>query len=292
MTHTPLPRWMALAAICLSHLAGAHAETAQPRTYCRFVPERMDDFAWENDVIAFRAYGPALRDGLENSGIDCWLKRVPTPIIDKWYREETEGKPYHVDHGEGYDPYKVGSSRGCGGLGLWIDGEIVTSDVFTDWKIIQCEPDESVFELNYEWTHGGNVYRENKQITIRIGDRLFKAVSTFTKNGTLAENLPIAIGLVLHGSPDGVSMDLAEGWMAYWETIDGDGLGTGVVIDPNRILGYELIDSPENHANEALLITETDANGQVTYFAGYGWERAGEITTSDDWDAYLAEFSE
>ena len=31
----------------------------------RFVPERLDDYAWENDRIAFRIYGPALieKDG-------------------------------------------------------------------------------------------------------------------------------------------------------------------------------------------------------------------------------------
>ena len=42
------------------------------------MPERLDDFAWENDLVAFRAYGSAIRrtKGPEDSGIDCWLKRV------------------------------------------------------------------------------------------------------------------------------------------------------------------------------------------------------------------------
>lgn len=34
------------------------AETSS--AFCRQVPERMDDFAWENDRGAFRMYGPAL----------------------------------------------------------------------------------------------------------------------------------------------------------------------------------------------------------------------------------------
>ena len=34
---------------------------ADGATYARFVPEREDDFAWENDLVAFRAYGPAMR---------------------------------------------------------------------------------------------------------------------------------------------------------------------------------------------------------------------------------------
>jgi hypothetical protein len=55
-----------------------------PRAFARFVPERKDDFAWENDLVAFRTSGPALRPGPENSGIDCWFERVPDPIVDKW----------------------------------------------------------------------------------------------------------------------------------------------------------------------------------------------------------------
>ena len=55
------------------------------RTFCRFIPERLDDFAWENDVVAFRVYGPALRGKGVNSGIDCWFKRGEHPMIDKLY---------------------------------------------------------------------------------------------------------------------------------------------------------------------------------------------------------------
>ncbi len=48
------------------------------RVYGRFVRERQDDFAWENDRVAFRAYGPALetfaKEPLTSSAIDAWSK--------------------------------------------------------------------------------------------------------------------------------------------------------------------------------------------------------------------------
>src|SRR5205085_8225450 len=96
-------------------------------TYSRFVPERIDDYAWENDRVAFRTYGPVTQriveegkpGGTLSSGLDCWLKRVPYPVIDKWYKKSIEGGSYHKDEGEGYDPYHVGLSRGCGGIGVW-----------------------------------------------------------------------------------------------------------------------------------------------------------------------------
>lgn len=274
----------------ISLLPVAGADTNTLSTFCRFVPERSDDFAWENDLIAFRAYGPALRESGEDSGFDAWLKRVDYPIINKWYKENTAGKSYHTDHGEGYDPYKVGASRGCGGLALWIDGKMVPSNVFKEWKVVQCEPQESIFILSYEWKHGDDTYTEEKQISIKLGDRLFTSASTFRKNGEVAADLPIAIGLVRHHADDTVSKDLSQGWIAVWETMDGDGLGTGVVIDPEKIVGFKLVETGEQLGDHALFITKTDEQGQLKYYAGYGWERAGEIMTADAWNQYLNQF--
>ncbi len=261
-------------------------------TFCRFVPERADDFAWENDKIAFRAYGPALHENGEDSGFDCWLKRVDYPIIDKWYAENAEGKSYHKDHGEGYDPYKVGSSRGCGGLGLWIDGEMVTSNVFKKWKILKCEKDESVFILSYEWDHDGNAYEEEKRISIKLGERLFRSRSTFRKNGKVAADLPIAIGLVRHHATDTIVKDLAKGWVAIWETIDGSGLGVGVVIDPQLIDSFHVEATGKELSDHAVILTKTDSNGNLEYYAGYAWERAEQVKTLDEWSEYLDTFSE
>ena len=42
--------------------------------FARFVPERMDDFAWENDRIGFRVFGPALSLVEETgNGVDVWV---------------------------------------------------------------------------------------------------------------------------------------------------------------------------------------------------------------------------
>jgi hypothetical protein len=88
----------------------------QFKAYGRFVRERFDDFAWENDRIAHRMYGKALetwvREPLTSSAVDIWSKRVPKMVINDWYMADN----YHVDNGEGADFYSAG--RGCGGNGL------------------------------------------------------------------------------------------------------------------------------------------------------------------------------
>lgn len=257
----------------------------KPRTYCRFVPERKDDFAWENDKIAFRTYGPALKESVENSGIDCWLKRVDYPIIDKWYKSED----YHTDHGEGLDSYKVGDSRGCGGTALWIDGEMVLSNVYKDWKVIKNDKDKSEFLLTYEYQVGKDVYTEDKVISIKLGDRLFKSTSTFKKNGKPVAGQPVAIGLVIDENHK-VFRDLEKGWIATWGKNLETELGTGVVMDPEKIDAFIIQNSGKKLKDHALIITKTNEKGQVMHYAGYGWSAAKEITTPEKWNAYLADF--
>lgn len=96
------------------------------KVFARYVPERLDDFAWENDKVAHRTYGPALaapdtekrgKEVLVTSGLDVWCKRVSYPIVDRWYNKGHDH--YHKDEGEGMDMYQVGTSRGCGGTGVW-----------------------------------------------------------------------------------------------------------------------------------------------------------------------------
>ena len=108
--------------------------------YSRFVPERIDDYTWENDKVAFRVYGPTAQKLMEegqpggtlSSGVDAWLKRVSYPIINKWYKETTEGKgSYHEDTGEGLDNFHVGVSSGVGGMAIVKDSLIYTSKNYT-----------------------------------------------------------------------------------------------------------------------------------------------------------------
>src|SRR5581483_6079764 len=80
------------------------------KAYGRFVRERFDDFAWENDRIAHRMYGKALEtwqgEPLTSSAVDVWVKRVPQLVINGWYMLDN----YHSDHGEGADFYPAGDT--------------------------------------------------------------------------------------------------------------------------------------------------------------------------------------
>jgi hypothetical protein len=56
------------------------------RVYGRFVRERHDDFAWENDEVAFRIYGQALetfeKEPLTSSTVDAWSKKTRRLVLN------------------------------------------------------------------------------------------------------------------------------------------------------------------------------------------------------------------
>lgn len=248
----------------------------------------MDDFAWENDLVCFRIYGPAIlkNKGTEDSGVDCWPKRVNYPIINRWYLR----KDYHIDHGEGHDNYHVGASRGCGGTALWIDGKLVTAGPYKTWNILSQTPEKSSFEITYEYQVGTRKITELKRFSIQMGQRLYKSESTFTEDGKPAR-LQVAIGVTTHDGKASVTLNPAAGWMSCWEVIDNFGLGTGVVIDPHfhaEMLDYKADGRDKNHA---LAILHTDAEGKTVHYAGFAWEKAGTILTAQQWQDELARFA-
>ncbi len=263
----------------------ALVETAS-KTYAKFVPTRFDDFAWENDRIAFRMYGPALQaKGEINSGVDVWVKSVPNLVLDKWYAPDYGS--YHEDKGEGLDHYKVGPSRGCGGLAIWADEKMIPSKNFIEWKIIANGPIRTVFELTYApWEVAGDKISEIKRITLDAGQNLNRFESTF-KSAQNRETLPIAIGIVKRDKPGDVSMDTKNGVLRYWQPAhEKHGhTGCGVVIAPAKVNDMKEL------SDHFVVSTEAKTASSLTYYAGAGWSKNADFPTLAAWDNYLAQFS-
>lgn len=160
------------------------------KTFARYVPEREDDFAWESDRIAHRMYGPALetwkREPLTSSGIDVWIKRTRNLVINQMY-----GTMKLFDtNGPSQDDYKVGKTRGDGGLGIWQDGKLYVSKNWRSYKIITAGPIRSEFELTYDaWDADGRKISETKRISIDAGSNLSRIESTFVA-ATPSSQLP------------------------------------------------------------------------------------------------------
>lgn len=149
--------------------------------YARLVPERDDDFAWENAQVAYRIYGTALeKTGQVFPGIDVWSKRPPRHVIDAWYERDAEGQrsndpsmSYHVDHGDGLDSYGVGRTPGAGGTAGWLNGAPVSSRNASKVRITAMGPVRLRFEVDYPaWRIGNATLHQHKVITLDAGAHL------------------------------------------------------------------------------------------------------------------------
>lgn len=239
----------------------------RPRAQVQYVPTRKDDIAWENDQMAFRIYGPALRDSAENSGVDVWIKRVSYPIVEKWYRLDLAGvSSYHEDSGEGYDGYKVGPRRGCGGLGLWKAGELETSNVYRSFEILWSNRYQARFRVVYDYPDGT---KEEKLVVTRLGSDLCEVTAQFSKDGEVLSGLPIAVGLSAQTQGFSIRSLVSDGRMTLTDSVGSDVLETIVDWDPYGQEAAKTLTIGEGSKTEALVILRTDTQGYLRYRFGF-----------------------
>jgi hypothetical protein len=270
------------------------AAQPEPLVFGRAIPERKDDFAWENKAVAYRIYGPALEaTGEISSGIDVWSKRIPNFVVNSFYKQDHEAAvthnpalSYHNDNGVGLDSYDVGPSLGCGGTAVWADGKLNVSKNYTFAKILAAGPIRLEFEVSYApWQAAGRVVTETKRIILDAGSHLNKIVSTFTFDGRAL--LDLAAGIAIHQGgvlalPTGRS--IAEVWDTPQKPSAGR-IATGLVSLPPEQA------TTTTAANHALLIFKRHSGESFTYFAGSGWSKA-DMPTQEDWNLYLVRFEE
>jgi len=257
------------------------------RAYGRFVRERFDDFAWENDRIAHRTYGRALitwkGEPLTSSAIDIWSKRTTKLVINDWYMVDN----YHADHGEGVDAYSAGLTRGCGGSGIWSNGQLYIPTNFVDSRVLTNGPIRVMFELVYApFVVNGVRVSQVLRVSLDAGSQLNRfRISSQAAAGS--ESLALAVGLkkVKEGQKE---FNQARGWLTIWEAVDKNlGMqGLAVVVDPSAV--EKAAEDKLNH----LVILKPGIATPITYWAGFAWDRAGQITSAESWKAYVDQFAE
>jgi hypothetical protein len=252
----------------------------QFRAYGRFVRERRDDFAWENDRTAHRMYGAALetwaQEPLTSSGVDVWFKRTRRLVINDWYMVDD----YHRDLGEGADLYSAGKSRGCGGNAPWVSGRLWPSANFRGSRVLANGPIRVMFELTYaDWDVAGRPVHERKRITLDAGQQLNRFESVYESAGGLPDRF--AVGIKKVAAAQAVT-DKAAGIMRTWEPVrDAGNWGCGVVMAPSLVADVDEADG------NVLMMGVVPSSGAAVYYAGAAWDKAGDIAHAAAWDAHL-----
>ena len=255
-----------------------------PKCYVRFVAERKDDIAWENDRVAFRIYSRQVKDKV-SSGVDFWTKSVAHSVIDGWYALNDQGQDYHSDRGEGYDFYTVGRLRGCGGTGVWRNGQLYVSEPYANYRILRNDEDGIAFTVSYQPYMADNVtIYEQKTIRMVNGTNFYQVEQTIeTSDGSDAL---LAVGLSNYGKAQ-IQREPSRGLLSLKEHIsdkDGD-IGTMVVANAAQLQDFETIGQDE------LVIIRVSSRQPVTYYVGAGWSGDPRFNPFSKWDEQIGRAS-
>ena len=287
-------------------------------------PERMDDMAWENDLVAFRAYGPALQaKGERGFGYDLFTKYNTTePILEAMYAKElnketrakiaelkktdpkaaaelSRERSYHIDHGYGMDCYAVGPTLGAGVAALMVNDSIIYPWCYKNQEILDNGPLRFTVKLEFTplTVKGDSTVVETRLITLDAGSHLNRTAVSYSN---LKETLPIVAGIVLH-EPDGaVVADAANGYITYVDPTTGPDNGKifmgaavpAVVKDAKTVLFSEQEKKERNNADgHVLAVSDYKPGSEYVYYWGFAWDKA-DIKTADAWNRYMADFAQ
>jgi hypothetical protein len=240
------------------------------KAFARYVPERLDDFAWENDRIAHRTYGPALAE-------------PAPPGSDKEVLVTSGHDHYHKDEGEGLDMYAVGRTRGAGGTGIWNGSRLFTSRNYSAWRIITNGPVRAVFELTYEaWDADGVPVSEVKRFTVDAGQLFDMVESTF--NTPSPQTLPVALGLnkkpaYAEQAPTVTTFRAPDTLMQWVRQRSAGDFGTAIVLPGAD--GYAA------DADNELILAKARSGQPLRYHLGAAVSWSGEFPNAKAWLAYV-----
>ena len=289
---------LCMASLALSLIACQPAAEQAAKVYGRYVPERKDDFTWENEYAAFRLYGPALLPENPSNGVDLWLKNSPELRIDSmYYHELVLGEPYHINYGKGLDCYKVAHTVGCGGLAVVAEDMLYVGGPYSRWEILEQTPDRFSFRLQYDSLLVCNqVMQASLTITAEAGKLLNRADIVITnRTRILLPQLYVGGGIYLHDTVDNI-MQCQCGAVAYAEDALSDKGAAKMNFDYNGSTSqgrsYVAVITPNATRQEIidgslLSLKEYQFGDTLTYYFGGGWSEwsNGEQTmaTDEDW---------
>ncbi len=221
------------------------------QVYGRQAPSGWNYFAWENDRVAFRLFGPGTSSDpagasqLMAGGVDIWGKRPPSLIVNRWYRSGAAASHRHLSAGLAF--YSVKDSRGCGGAGIWRNGVLHVSGSYETVRMLADGPIRLITELTYAPVDvGGFEVSEVKRITLDVGRNFNLTESVFT----------------VHGS-----------------------LGTAVIMDPEHFAGFA------NDRTNDLILAKVKSGETLRFMNGFGWTESGQFPEARVWEREVVDMA-
>lgn len=279
--------------------------------------DRKDDIAWENDRCAYRVYGPALQHSGERSyGIDIWVKNTPDLVVANRYKMDKAGSienkrlrnngqiaaadsvnlvtSFHIDHGNGYDPYQVGPTLGCGAPALMKDRKLIMPWCYNKYSILDNGPLRFTVSLTYEPTIiDGKKVTEHRIISLDKGS-FFNHITVWY-NG-LPHNYDVAAGVVVH-SADTTTTYLGRNYVQYADPTDNVNINNSQIyvacIFPNGVDTTTYLhntEKPSEYTGHLIGIKKNIRDAEkFYYYSGASWSN-GFVSSQKMWQVCIDDF--
>ena len=295
---------------------------------------RKDDIAWENDRCAYRVYGPALQKTGERSfGTDIWVKNTPDTVVYERYIKDMNGNikgdkidakvralkkqgkalqaqrkslqaesretdiltSFHLDHGNGLDPYRVGATLGLGAPSLMVGKNQVLPYCYKDYRILDNGPLRFTVELTYNPSTVGDMKNvvEHRIISLDKGSNFNKMTVWYDGLNTPTD---FATGFPIH-EEDTETKTFAKDYVSYADPTDNIEVNNSQVyvgvLFPESIdhTYYQLFDKKHDGATgHALGLKRGLKNGEkYSYYFGAAWSKY-DVRSYAEWQIRIKDY--
>lgn len=295
---------------------------------------RKDDIAWENDRCAYRVYGPALQKTGERSfGTDIWVKNTPDTVVYERYIKDMNGNikgdkidakvralkkqgkalqtqlkslqaesnevdiltSFHLDHGNGLDPYRVGATLGLGAPSLMVGKNQVLPYCYKDYRILDNGPLRFTVELAYNPSTVGDMKNvvEHRIISLDKGSNFNKMTVWYDGLNTPTD---FATGFPIH-EEDTETKTFAKDYVSYADPTDNIEVNNSQVyvgvLFPEGIdhTYYQLFDKKHDGATgHALGLKRGLKNGEkYSYYFGAAWSKY-DVRSYAEWQIRIKDY--
>lgn len=243
----------------------------------RYVPERKDDYAYENNLVVGRIYGPVLASP-RTVGPDVWVKSTREFVFDKWLKRGH----IHTDYGEGMDCYQVGNALGGGACALLSEsGKIIVGDNWATQNRLCNGPLRTAAEFTCSFRADSLDVRLRRTLSLDASTRLVHWTAAFDAD---ADSLDVVVGAVLH---DVISIEYGRDYIAFteWASDSKDPVRDGK-ISLGVILADRFAATPCEIDGHAVLKFRVKTGETIDYWTASGWDRGG-VESPDAWNAYM-----
>ncbi len=268
---------------------------------------RKDDIAWENDRCAYRVYGPALQKTGERSfGTDIWVKNTPDTVVYERYIKDMIGNrknddeteiltSFHLDHGNGLDPYRVGATLGLGAPSLMVGKNQVLPYCYKDYRILDNGPLRFTVELTYNPSTVGDMKNvvEHRIISLDKGSNFNKMTVWYDGLTTPTD---FATGFPIH-EEDTETKTFAKDYVSYADPTDNVEVNNSQVfvgvLFPEGIdhTYYKLFDKKHDGATGHALGLKRGLKNQekYSYYFGAAWSKY-DVRSYAEWQIRIKDY--